>query len=162
VLIIDFTLIKDTITQENSVVLVVLACAVVLFAGFVLYMSWKKGKILTLLRQMQMSGTTFVLGPEIGSFRGATAQYGKVKCDGVIALTDTFLVFVPYLGAKKEIPLKECHGVEVVDEFLGQRSLGMQVLVLRTDKCDIGFYVNDVDRWKAAAGNLVQKKREVS
>jgi hypothetical protein len=144
------------------VLLVALTCAVALFTGFVFYMSWKKRKIMALLRQMQLSGTTFVLGPEIGSYRGATALYGRVKCDGVIALTDTLLLFAPFIGTKKEIPLKDFQRVDVTEKFLGQYRMGMQVLVLRAETCDIGFFVNDVNRWQTTLTCYMQKTREVS
>lgn len=161
-LIIDFTAIQDTIVRENVVLPIILICTIALFAGFVLYMSWKKRKIMALLRQMQLSGTAFVLGPEIGSYRGATARYGRVKCDGIIALTDTFLLFIPFIGKKKEFPLKDFRGIEITEEFLGQRRRGMQVLVLHADTCNIGFFVNDVTRWQTAIACFVQKTREVS
>ncbi|MBN2621539.1 hypothetical protein JXB22_10700 [candidate division WOR-3 bacterium] len=143
-------------------VLVALACASALFAGFVLYMSWKKRTIMALLRQMQLSGTTFVLGPEIGSYRGATALYGRVKCDGIIALTDTFLLFAPFIGKKKEIPLKDFQRVDVTDKFLGQYRMGMQVLVLRAETCEVGFFVNDINRWQTTLTCYMRKIREVS
>jgi len=144
------------------VLIVTLVIVVVLFSGFVLYMSWKKRTIMTSLQQMQRSGSCFVLGPEVGSYRGATSQYGRAKCDGVIALTETTLIFLPYIGKKKEILLKELRAAEISKKFLGQYRAGVQVLVLHGNTCDIGFFVQDIDCWLSAVTPLIQRSREVS
>ena len=142
--------------------LIIALVIVVLFSGFVMYMSWKKRKIMKSIQQMRMSGSAFILGPEIGSYRGATSQYGRVKCDGVIALTETTLMFLPYIGKKKEIPLKELRDVEITKKFLGQYRAGVEVLVLHGADVDIGFFVQDTSRWLSAVSVLLQKQREVS
>lgn len=161
-MVIDFAAIWDTIVQGNVVFIAFAICIVALFSGFVFFMSWKKRKILNALQHMKLSGTTFLIGPEIGSYRGATSVYGKVKCDGIIALTETSLVFLPYIGKKKEIALHGIRGIEVVKTFLGQYRAGIPVLVLHHEQCDIGFFVQDTAAWLTAIRNLTQRKKEVS
>jgi hypothetical protein len=145
----------------NNVVLIIAVVSVVLFSGFVVYMSWKKRTIMASLRHMKMSGMSFILGPEISSYRGATSRYGRVKCDGVLALTEKTLIFLPYIGNKKEIPLRELRDVEITDKFLGQYRAGAEVLVLHGNDFSIGFFVQDGNRWLSAIVMLIKRSKEV-
>lgn len=136
--------------------LVVIIIGLVLFLCFVIYMSWKKRKIAGLFRQMKLSGETFLINPEFASFRGATAKYGRVKCDGVIGLTNDKIIFIPFIGSKTEIPLKEIRDVSEEKKFLGHYRAGITVLVLHGQEAEIGFYVKDNMKWQNTITGIIK------
>ncbi len=140
--------------------LVITIISLGLFLCFVIYMSWKKGKIAGLFREMKLSGETFVINPEFASFRGATAKYGRVKCDGVIGLTNDKIIFIPFIGSKTEIPLKEICDVTEEKKFLGCYRAGMTVLVLHEQEVNIGFYVKDNIKWQNTITGIIRTNKE--
>lgn len=136
---------------------VIILVGLALFVGFAIYMSWKKKKIMSAFRNMQLSGETFVLRPEIASFRGATAKYGRVKCDGVIGLTNGKTIFEPFVGKKMIIMMDDIRDVSEKKNFLGQYRARMSVLVLHGKEADIGFFVKDILRWQNAIKGIIHK-----
>jgi len=136
--------------------LVIIIIGLVLFLCFVIYMSWKKRKIAELFQQMKLSGETFLINPEFASFRGATAKYGRVKCDGVIGLTNDKTIFIPFIGSKTEIPLKEIRDVSEEKKFLGHYRAGITVLVLHGKETEIGFYVKDSMKWQNTITGIIK------
>jgi len=140
--------------------LVITIISLGLFLCFVIYMSWKKAKIAGLFREMKLSGETFIINPEFASFRGATARYGRVKCDGVIGLTNDKIIFIPFIGSKTEIPLKEICDVTEEKKFLGCYRAGMTVLVLHEQEVDIGFYVKDHIKWQNTITGVIKTNKE--
>jgi hypothetical protein len=125
---------------------------------FVTYMSWKRKKIIEAFQALKLSGLTFIIGPEFASYRGATAQYGRVKCDGVIGLSPDKLIFIPFIGPKKEILTNNICRVDEQKTFLGQFRAGVHVLVIHEDKADIGFFVKDIATWQNAIEALIPKE----
>ena len=135
---------------------VIILAGIVIFATFVFYMSWKKKKIMNVFKDMQMSGETFVLGPEIASFRGATAKYGRIKCDGVIGMTSEEIIFIPFVGNRMTIMLNQLKGVGEKKNFLGSHRAGIPVLVLHSKEADIGFFVRDILRWQNTIKGIIK------
>jgi len=139
----------------NIIAIIVISIIGLLFL-FVIYMSWKKRKIADLFRQMKLSGATFVITPEYASFRGATNTYGRVKCDGVIGLTDRKVIFMPMVGKKIEIPLNNIKDITEEKTFLGNIRPGMSFLVLHGNNVDIGFFVRDNLKWQNAITGMIK------
>jgi hypothetical protein len=123
---------------------------------FSLFMSWRRRTYEKTIREMKMSGKTLILGPEPASFRGATAQYGKLKNDGVIALFTEQIIFKPLIGEQIIIPINEVKEVDNKRTFLGSRRAGLDFLILRGTNADIGFYVKDTIRWQNAIKNVMK------
>lgn len=94
-------------------------------------------------------GEQAVRGPESASYRGATSQYGRVKGNGALVLTDRHLVFRKLFGAEIEIPRGDIVGARLETWFL-RSSVGRPVLVLttRTD-IEVGLLVRDPEAWLA-------------
>ena len=127
-----------------------------LFLSFTIYMSWKKRKIASLFKEMKLSGKTFIITPEFASFRGATNTYGRIKCDGIIGLTDRKIIFIPLVGKKIEIVLNSINNITEEKNFLGNVRAGMSFLVLHGADLEIGFYVKDNLKWQNTLLGLIK------
>ncbi|MGB3340380.1 MAG: hypothetical protein WBB37_02740 [bacterium] len=138
------------------IIIIIITVIIGLFFSFAIYMSWKKRKIAGLFRQMKLSGEVFIITPEFASFRGATSTYGRVKCDGVIGLTDRKVVFMPLVGKKMEIALESMKDVTEEKNFLGSYRAGMSFLVLHDSNLDIGFFVKDNIKWQNALSGIIK------
>jgi hypothetical protein len=96
-------------------------------------------------------GERFLLEPAMGSFRGATARFGRVKGTSLLALTDRRLLFVKASGGEGELSLAELRAVREETWFLGSAVGGRKHLVVTlADGCEVGFLVADHPRWLAA------------
>ena len=137
----------------------ILICLAV-FLSFRVYMSWKRKKVEHIFREMKLSGETFILDPEVASFRGATAKYGRIKCDGVIGLTNEKIIFVPFVSKKFFIPTNEITDINESKKFLGHYRAGISVLVLHSKEADIGFFVKNILRWQNAIRGIIKMGKE--
>ncbi len=100
-----------------------------------------------------------IIAPESGSFRGSTARFGRIKCNGVIYLARGGLTFHPLVG-KNVIRLGayEIGQVTVEKSFLGNWVAGKKVLVLHLqDGTRVGFFVSDEEKWKTAIEGLAAR-----
>lgn len=104
----------------------------------------------------ELAGEGVLLGPEKGSYRGATAPgYPTVKNAGVIALTRRRLVFRTLTGKSIEVPVDAITGVRDAAVFKGSVVGGQQHLIVTTTAGEVGFYVfSGIDRWVAALDSL--------
>ena len=100
----------------------------------------------------ELAGEGVLLGPEKGSYRGATAPgYPTVKNTGVIALTRRRLVFRTLTGKSIEVPVDAITGVREATVFKGSVVGGQQHLVVTTAAGEIGFYVfSGIGEWVTA------------
>lgn len=107
----------------------------------------------------ELAGETVLLGPEKGSYRGATAQgYPTVKNSGLIALTPRRLVFSTLTGKTIEVPIEEITGVREATVFKGSVVAGQQHLIVLTADGEIGFYVfSGIGEWVAALNSLTPR-----
>lgn len=93
-------------------------------------------------------GQSLLLEPDAASYRGARRDYGRVKCDGAMLLTDVVLLFLPLIGRAREVPLERVVSVREERWFLGALRVGQKHLVLTLDDDnEIGFYTRDNVRW---------------
>lgn len=104
----------------------------------------------------ELAGEGVLLGPEKGSYRGATAPgYPTVKNTGVIALTRRRLVFRTLTGKSIEVPVDVITGVREATVFKGSVVGGQQHLVVTTAAGEIGFYVfPGIGEWVTALNSL--------
>ncbi len=137
-------------------IFVYILVSLAVFLGFVLYLSSRKKKIDRLFKEMRLSGEIFVLGPEMASYRGATAKYGRIKNSGVIGLTNEKIIFIPLLGKRITIPLEEIKDVSESRQFLGQHRANLSVLVLHAKDSDVGFFVRNKYRWLNAIRGIIR------
>lgn len=118
--------------------------------------SWLRGRLRRAEAELRARvaaspGERFVLEPAMGSFRGATARFGRVKGVALVALTDRRLLFAKASGGEGELALAELKGAREEKWFLGARMGGRTHLVVTlADGCDVGFIVTDHPRWLAA------------
>jgi len=101
-----------------------------------------------ILHDTSLRNENLLIEPYWGSFRGATEKYGKIKCDGIIALTDKNLVFEKIAGDSIEIPVRKIVSSSMEKSFLGESRPGQDYLVLCLDDgTQVGFIVKDANEW---------------
>ncbi|MHB1456809.1 MAG: hypothetical protein ACYC0V_07830 [Armatimonadota bacterium] len=104
---------------------------------------------MTMLQEdMRRSGKLTVIAPESASFRGSTNRYGMVKSLGVIMLTEKMLIFKKAFASEMRIPVSDIVDISKYEWFLQSYHSGKEHLILKlNDGTQIGFIVNDVNRW---------------
>lgn len=111
-----------------------------------------------IIRMIQLSGDKVKIPPERGSFRGATNKLGRIKSDGIIALTDKKLIFQKALSAVFEIDLADVVEITTDAKFLGAWRAGATHLILNLINDErVGFYVADLEKWKNELSSLLKK-----
>ena len=99
-------------------------------------------------RELASSGERVVVAPEAANYRGATSGYGRVKGNGIVALTERRLVFRKIVGDPVEIPVDQIAGVHLEKWFLRAYSSGRPVVVLSTRSgVEVGFIFDDAEAW---------------
>jgi len=107
---------------------------------------------------IQLSGEKVLITPESGSFRGATNKLGRIKSDGIIALTSKRLIFKKAFSPRFEIELKEVIEITTDAKFLGAWRAGVIHLVLNLKNGDrVGFYFKDLEKWKIELSKALRK-----
>lgn len=136
------------------VVVLVLGILVVLALIWIPIIAWLRRRSGAVSAQLaaELAGEGVLLGPEKGSYRGATAPgYPSVKNAGLIALTRRRLVFRTLTGKSIEIPIDAITGVRDAKVFKGSVVGGQQHLIVTTADGEIGFYVfSGIGQWAAA------------
>ncbi len=105
-------------------------------------------------REVAAAGETIDRGPERGTYRGATAQYGKVRGLGMLTLTNKRLMFRKVLGQPVDVPTSEIVGVREDRWFLGGATVQMHLVVKLKSGIEVAYYVNDHQGWMARLGAL--------
>ncbi|MGH7330034.1 MAG: hypothetical protein ACREJX_16940 [Polyangiaceae bacterium] len=99
-------------------------------------------------RERAESGEKILRGPEKGVYNGSTQNYGSVKGNGRMWLTDKRIVFCKMTGGVVEIPLANVRGTREAKVFLRSISAGyMHFIVDTADRAEVGFYVSDNAAW---------------
>lgn len=89
------------------------------------------------------------LGPELGQYRGGNGDFPRARNTSWIVLTPTTLVVRPILGNTVELPISEITGIRIQKHFNTHWN-GRPVLVLETERGEIGLTVEGVEQWRAA------------
>lgn len=112
------------------------------------------------LNSINNSKENVIIAPERGSFRGATNKLGRVKCNGIIALTDKKIYFLKAFGGNFKIELKEIETVTTDSKFLGAwRASATHLIINLINGSKIGFFVADIKRWETALINAVSNRQ---
>jgi hypothetical protein len=113
--------------------------------------------ILSSMRQeLQANPGTVLAGPEVATFSGSDREYGRGRCNGIIALTSDRLLFRGVFGRPVQVPLQDVAAVYEDKPFQGRRTGGGRHLVLRLDDGNrLGFYVRDRERWLKLLGSVL-------
>ena len=99
--------------------------------------------------ELTAAGERLVGEPELANYRGATAEYGRVKGLGVVALTDRRLIFRGVFGKTMEIPREQIVDVRTDKWFLRAYN-GQTVVIVKTRSgAEVGFAFADAERWAA-------------
>lgn len=140
------------------VLLLVLGILVLLALIWIPLIAWlrKRSAAVAGLLGAELAGEGVLLGPEKGSYRGATAPgYPTVKNAGAIALTRRRLVFRTLTGKSIEVPVDAITGVREATVFKGSVVGGQQHLVVTTAAGEIGFYVfSGIGAWVTALDSV--------
>jgi len=136
---------------------VVVLIAVILLIQAVLWLliaRWVKGKTQRLMQNMyercRRENTGFIIEPQSGLYRGSDSQFGNVKGNGAICLTEHALLFEKIMGQRIEISRTELVDATVEDRFKGNPSIatGGKHLVIKTrDGNRIGFLLSNAELW---------------
>jgi hypothetical protein len=134
-----------------GVVVLVLTILAVNALMWVVLLVWLRGRLRRCdaqVRALVQAGEQFLVEPAIGTYRGATDRYGKVKGTGVVALTDRRVLCAKAVGALVEVPLADVVGVREDKWFLRSYSGGRQHVIMKLrDGVEVGFQVRDHARW---------------
>ncbi len=115
---------------------------------------WMRRKLTQISKELlvlaKQSGELIQIQPQSAIFRGADRDFGNVKGNGVILLTDKRILFKKLTG--QEMFLERGHITRVAsdDNFKGETSLaagGRHLIVTTKDGNRIGFLVKHVDNW---------------
>ncbi len=97
------------------------------------------------------SGAVVVIPRSAGVYRGSTGSFPQVKGNGSMVLTTDRLLFRKATGGQVEVPVADIVGVDTAKSFAGARVGGQTHLVVHTATGgDVGFFVDDLDRWTEA------------
>jgi hypothetical protein len=100
-------------------------------------------------------GEEWVIPLEAASYRGARHTYGRVKGSGVAGLTRRRVVFEPLIGKGFSVPLARVTAVRETRWFLGAaRASGKHLVLSLDDENEVGFIVDDRERWLRALADL--------
>jgi hypothetical protein len=140
--------------KASQIILLILGIFVVQAFIWFLMSRWllKKTEALKnkLVDQYRQTHKIIIIEPKSALYRGADAQFGNVKGNGVICLTEQTLLFEKITGQKIEIDRAEITGAGVEKTFKGKTSFatGGTHLVIRTkDGNRIGFLLKDAEEW---------------
>lgn len=103
--------------------------------------------------ELATTGERVLLGPEPGSYRGASSGsgYPRARGNGAVVLTERRLLVRRLAGAPVEVPAAELAGVRTDRWFQGAWAGGhMHVIVKTRAGAELGLFVGDVDAWVAA------------
>jgi hypothetical protein len=111
---------------------------------------------------LDATGEKIERGPERTTYRGASADYTKVKGLGVVALTARNLVYRPILGKQIAIPLDQLVSLRQDKWFLRSYTGGRlhTILKLRSGT-EVGFFFTDSSAWLAALQAVITRQEGV-
>ena len=89
-----------------------------------------------------------IIQPQQVNYRGSRSDYGRVKNGGLLALTATNLIFIPY-GGRKEIiiPLTSIADMEESNTFYGSANIRKAMIVKTIDSNEIAFITQQNAEW---------------
>ena len=144
-----------------GIVLLVVVIAAVTLGLFAVAMRWARGRLdadATELRARLDGDERFLLEPAVGTYRGATARFSKVKGLSTIAVTDRRVMIVPAIGRGVELRLADVVGVEEARWFLRAYNGRTHLVLELHDGTRVGFQVVEHARWLAALREAIDRR----
>jgi hypothetical protein len=139
----------------NTVVLIVLIGVLSLMSAiaFIVVLLWALRRTSRDREaEMRVAYPDAELGPELGQYRGGSGQFPRARNTSWIVLTSTTLVVRPLLGNTVVLPINEISGTRLERYFNGHWN-GRGVLVIETNRGEIGLTVGNAEQWLAALGH---------
>lgn len=143
----------------TEVILLIAGIFLVQGVIWLMILTWLKHKTRLLaqdmLEQCRIEGKRIIMEPQAALFRGSDSEFGNIKCNGVLCLTDSNLMFEKVVGQRIEIGRDEIAGASVQDTFKGKTyvGIGRKHLVLRTRNNNrIGFLMKNAKEWVERLG----------
>lgn len=129
----------------------VVAVVVCIWTVLLLVVRHKFRKLATEFRErVRQAGENLIIDPQSCVYRGADREFGNVKGNGVIALTNRRIMFRKLTGQQIEIDCSQISKVSVENTFKGETAFatGASHLVVETnDGNRIGFLVKNAENW---------------
>ena len=89
-------------------------------------------------------------GPERASYRACTGGYSQVYGNGQLMITADQLRFRRAGGKYVDVPLADITGLDEAVRWRGEWHNGRTHLIVKTTNGDLGYFVDDIPRWRAA------------
>jgi hypothetical protein len=89
-------------------------------------------------------------GPERASYRACSGGYSQVCGNGRLMITADRLRFRRVGGKYVDVPLADITGLDEAVRWRGEWHNGLTHLVVKTTNGDLGYFVDDIPRWRAA------------
>lgn len=121
----------------------------VVLVALVVFLVWLVRSSRRVAAEVRSSYPDAVLGPERGTYRGGTGSYSRVANSCWLVLTTDELVVRHLIGKGFTVARTSIRGTRVEKSYNGRRSQ-WPVLVLTTDKGEVGLSVSDVEKWRSA------------
>ena len=111
----------------------ILGFQVLVWIPILVWMKKKSARLIAELTQDLASRSERTThGPATTLYRGASADFPRVKGNGVIALTERRLVFRPLVGAAIELPIDQIVEVREDTWFLRSAKGGLKHVIVKT------------------------------
>jgi len=89
-------------------------------------------------------------GPARASYRACTWGYSQVCGNGQLMITADRLRFRRVGGKYVDVPLADITGLDEAVRWRGEWRDGRTHLIVKTTTGDLGYFVDDIPRWRAA------------
>lgn len=91
---------------------------------------------------------TVMIQPQQVNYRGSRSDYGRVKNGGLLAMTVSNLIFIPY-GGRREIviPLTSINDIEESNTFYGSANIRKAMILKTIDGNEIAFITQQNAEW---------------
>lgn len=138
----------------TSVYLVIAGVVAAVICIWAVSLLWLRQKTQKLAHEFQERaremGEKVIIDPQSCVYRGADSEYGNVKGNGVIALTNKRIMFKKLTGQQIEIQRSHISSASIENNYKGETAFatGARHLVVETSNGNrIGFLVKNAERW---------------
>jgi hypothetical protein len=132
---------------KGTILLILGILAIQGVVWLLIFRRWRNQEI-QLAEEINSSGETLVIEPEVDFFQGTAKCFVSYKTYGVAALTNRSLIFRKPLGKDLVIQLSDIQKISENTWFAGNYKSGRDFLILKLKNGqEIGFMLKDQDRW---------------
>lgn len=135
----------------SLVIAVVVVAAICIWAIILFWIRRKTQDIAHAFKaRSREMGETLIIDPQSCVYRGSDREYGNIKGNGVIALTNKRILFKKLIGQEIVIELSHISGTSIENTFKGETAFAtgaQHLVVVTTDDNRIGFLVRNAEKW---------------